>query len=129
MAAESEDEAAMAYIREQWVGEQMTQRMDEFTVEQRVSVFAGTWNVNGKKAENAGASLAPWLFLWSAGAAAGVAPACDDAAPRELPDVYALGFQARSESDRRARDAPDPLWRAASCALALVTARAGLSLL
>ena len=99
MAAESEDEAAMAYIREQWVGEQMTQRMDEFTVEQRVSVFAGTWNVNGKKAENAGASLAPWLFPWSAGAAAGVAPAFDDAAPRELPDVYALGFQARTESD------------------------------
>ena len=61
----AEDEAAMAYIREQWVGEQMTQRMDEFTVEQRVSVFAGTWNVNGKKAENAGASLAPRLPLSS----------------------------------------------------------------
>ncbi len=52
---------------------QMRQRENEYTNRHALTVFVGSWNVNGKAPKEA---LSPWLLL-----------------PNHVPDVFALGLQ------------------------------------
>ncbi|GLB34014.1 putative inositol polyphosphate phosphatase, catalytic domain homologues [Lyophyllum shimeji] len=53
----------------------LEQRLSEYSTTKQVTIFAGTWNLNGRSPSE---SLLPWLF------------------PREIvddPDIFAIGFQ------------------------------------
>eukprot|EP01029_Cantina_marsupialis_P023865 TRINITY_DN6014_c1_g1_i1.p1 TRINITY_DN6014_c1_g1~~TRINITY_DN6014_c1_g1_i1.p1 ORF type:complete len:804 (-),score=195.46 TRINITY_DN6014_c1_g1_i1:140-2551(-) len=68
----------MVFIRDKWIHEKIKERESEFTEYHPIQVFAGTWNVNGKKSEE---DLRPWLvdgYLDKDGS---------------LPEIYAIGLQ------------------------------------
>jgi len=58
--------------RQEWVEKQLEKRINEWTEQKNVSVFVGTYNVNGKAPPT---NLNPWLLLDTP------------------PDVYVIGFQ------------------------------------
>ncbi len=57
------------------VEERLLDRLDEYSQLKQITIFTGTWNVNGRPP--AGESLLPWLFP----------------DPDTEPDIFALGFQ------------------------------------
>ncbi|RUO95937.1 hypothetical protein BC936DRAFT_142935 [Jimgerdemannia flammicorona] len=59
------------------VNEALVTRTKEYSTTSKITVFAGTYNLNGKSSK--GESLAPWLLNLSAGMAE--------------PEIYAIGFQ------------------------------------
>ena len=56
------------------VEEALLERLNEFSQKKEITIFTGTWNVNGRPP---GESLVPWLFP----------------DPNVEPDIFALGFQ------------------------------------
>jgi phosphatidylinositol-bisphosphatase len=66
------DPSKFMSIKEVWVNGQMNERAAEFTDMKTIRVFLGTWNVNGRKPEDA---LDPWLRT------------------DPPPDIFAIGFQ------------------------------------
>lgn len=58
--------------RQEWVEKQLEKRINEWTEPKNVTVFVGTYNVNGKAPPN---NLNPWLILDTS------------------PDIYVIGFQ------------------------------------
>lgn len=61
-------------MRENWIRDQLTRRIAEYSEERLLHVMCATWNVNAKRPSE---DLAPWLK--------------DSSLPE--PDVYAIGFQ------------------------------------
>eukprot|EP01137_Pigoraptor_chileana_P032379 Opistho-2@21651 len=59
-------------IKEEWIEKELKNRAAEFTQPKTVSVFCGTWNVNGQVPKE---DLSPWFTCES------------------LPDIIAIGFQ------------------------------------
>ncbi|EAL73184.1 RhoGAP domain-containing protein [Dictyostelium discoideum AX4] len=62
-------------VNTQWITNKLKERESEFTEKRGMSIFLGTWNVNGKKPSE---SLDPWL---------------KDPSMSLQPDIYAIGFQ------------------------------------
>ena len=103
---------ASSFNRGRWTSAQLALRAAEFTETRELLLFAGSWNVNGKKPREE-ADLAPWLLhrirckgekKGAAGAAADDDDADDDDAAEEsgtaekdrrfrAPDIYVVGFQ------------------------------------
>eukprot|EP00158_Paraphelidium_tribonemae_P005747 Partr_v1_DN27507_c0_g1_i1_m30757 putative Synaptojanin len=71
------DAQALRLLKEQWISGQLRDRRSEYTHCQPVSIFTGTWNVNGKLCSE---NLQPYL-LYSGGG---------EGAPA---DLYFIGFQ------------------------------------
>lgn len=59
-------------LRKKWIDEQLESLEHEWTEKMGLTVFCGTWNVNGKKSEE---DLTDWLRT------------------KPVPDIYAIGFQ------------------------------------
>ncbi|OJA19346.1 hypothetical protein AZE42_00462 [Rhizopogon vesiculosus] len=73
------------------VGKALQQRLSEYSTTQSCSIFAGTWNVNGRLPSSE--SLLPWLF------------------PRDNflePDIFVLGFQEIVQLTAQQIVQPDP---------------------
>lgn len=70
------------FIRENYIRKKMNEHEAEFTERRNISVFVGTWNVNGKKP---GENLAPWLRAGK-GTTGG-----------KRPEIYVVGFQEMVE--------------------------------
>jgi hypothetical protein len=73
------------------VGKALQQRLSEYSTTQSCSIFAGTWNVNGRLPSSE--SLLPWLF------------------PRDNflePDIFVLGFQEIVQLTAQQIMQPDP---------------------
>lgn len=73
------------------VGKALQQRLSEYSTTQSCSIFAGTWNVNGRLPSSE--SLIPWLF------------------PRDNflePDIFVLGFQEIVQLTAQQIVQPDP---------------------
>ncbi|EGG16677.1 RhoGAP domain-containing protein [Cavenderia fasciculata] len=62
-------------VNGQWIANKLKEREHLYTEKKNMTIFLGTWNVNGKKPQE---PLDPWL--------------CDPAMPLQ-PDIYAIGFQ------------------------------------
>ncbi|KAK5576317.1 hypothetical protein RB653_007458 [Dictyostelium firmibasis] len=62
-------------VNTQWITNKLKERESEFTEKRGMSIFLGTWNVNGKKPSE---PLDPWL---------------KDPSMSLQPDIYAIGFQ------------------------------------
>lgn len=60
-----------------YISKSMRKLRKEFTYQRKISIFAGTFNVNGKTIDD---DISEWLFPKGTGV-------------DELPDVYALGFE------------------------------------
>ncbi|KAG2156260.1 SacI homology domain-containing protein [Suillus clintonianus] len=71
------------------VGKALQQRLSEYSTTQSCTIFAGTWNVNGRLPSSE--SLLPWLF------------------PRDSkPDIFVLGFQEIVQLTAQQIVQPDP---------------------
>lgn len=67
------------------VREEMKKRMREYLSESQISIFAATFNLNGKTLENSRDDISAWLFP----------PAVTDS--ENYPDLYIIGFQEMVE--------------------------------
>jgi phosphatidylinositol-bisphosphatase len=74
-------------IKEEWVTRQLNQRESEFTNYRSLSLFVGTWNVNGKLSTE---NLAPWL-VQKISKPNDIKP-CEKSSNTD-PDLYVIGFQ------------------------------------
>ena len=78
---QTSSEAAMQSWKEKWVNDQLQLREAEFTDYEPCQICIGTFNVNGRRAQDGSdpIDLAPWLQ--------------PEDAEGECPDIYVLGFQ------------------------------------
>lgn len=53
--------SALSLQRREWFTEAMRKRINDFTTYKELSLFAGTWNVNGRSPDT-DLDLAPWIF-------------------------------------------------------------------
>nr|POE63331.1 inositol-1,4,5-trisphosphate 5-phosphatase 1 [Quercus suber] len=81
-----------------WVTSELARRSSEFSATEQISIFIGTFNLNGK-AEGASQDLSPWLC-----------PKINTSAP--VPDIVAIGFQEIVDLDVQQIMSTDPHRRA-----------------
>ena len=76
VGSEGDSEASVAFLRREWIEDELEARLDQFAEVHDIRVVCGTWNANGKNMPTLDLDLTPWL-------ACGGGPA----------DVYAVGAQ------------------------------------
>jgi hypothetical protein len=76
------DVDALKAVKERWVDDQLKAREKEFTDYKNVTLFAGTWNVNGKLVAE---DLATWLLSHR--------QSNDPSIQEKNPDIYVIGLQ------------------------------------
>ena len=75
---------AMSSKVHEWLMDKLRSRESEYLTKDKVRVFCGTWNVNGKKPKDSAEWLAPWLRP----------PSTFDEDGREcMADIYAVALQ------------------------------------